>query len=226
MAKLSYLAADICALLEIYYSGRTGGQYFKTAFILCDDCTELASKLFLVTDNPKWFDKNSKGNFKNYHETQVDIQEVFKAKHQTELSHLEKLHAAMKDRHMRRNEFFHSTHLLDLTVTYRECVEALCDLMEYGKLLFGGDWDSEISSPGHVETLHTLLQLEKRSFLDKTIMARVDDILREWPRREKDKPVKKTGTQFAVHPEDFHLRMCVIWGGRELCEKLKALLGT
>ncbi len=55
-------------------------------------------------------------------------------------------------------------------------------------------------------------------------MPRVDNILRNWPRREKDKRVSKKGTQFTVHPEDLHLRLCVIWGGRELCEKLKAIV--
>ena len=98
--------------------------------------------------------------------------------------------------------------------------------MEYGGLLFGADWDSEVSSREHMETLRTFLRLEKRSFCDPTIMPRVDNILRNWPRREKDKSVSKKGTQFAVHPEDLHLRLCVIWGGRELCEKLKAILGA
>ena len=130
----------------------------------------------------------------------------------------------MKARRERRNQFFHSTHLLDLTVNRRECVEGFCDLMEYGRLLFGADWDSEVSSREHVETLRTFLQLEKRSFCDPTVMPKVDNILRTWPRREKDKHVRKKGTQFTVHPEDLHLRLCVIWGGRELCERLKAIL--
>ena len=38
--------------------------------------------------------------------------------------------------------------------------------------------------------------------------------------------LKQWGTNDTVHPEDLHLRLCVIWGGRELCEKLKAILGA
>ena len=224
MAQLTYLITEICAALEIYCSGRTGGQYLKTAFILCDDYTELTSKLFLLKDNPQWSDKKSEHRFKNYHDIQVGVRAVFEAKRAGELARVEGLLAAMKARRERRNDFFHSTHLLDLTVNQRQCVEAFCDLMDYGSLLFGPDWDSEVSSRDHLETLRTFLQLEQRSFCDPTIMPRVNNILGNWPRREKDKTVSKKGTQFAVHPEDLHLRMCVIWGGRELCEKLKALL--
>jgi len=138
------LITEICAL-EIYYSGRTGGQYLKTALILCDDYTELTSKLFLLTDNPGWSDEKSQHKFKNYHDIQGDVQAVFKTKRAGELAQAERLHGAMKARRERRNQFFHSTHLLDLTVNRRECVEGFCDLMESGRLLFGADWDSEVS---------------------------------------------------------------------------------
>jgi hypothetical protein len=224
MAQLSYLVTEICAALEIYYSGRTGGQYHKTAFILCDDYTELTSKLFLLADNRKWSDKKDEHRFKTYHDIQLDVQAVFRAKRLGELAQVERLHAAMQARRDRRNDFFHSTHLLDLTVNQRECVEAFCDLMDYGKLLFGTGWESEVSSRDQMETLHTFLLLEKRSFCDATIMPKVNSILKDWPRRDKDKTVSRKGTQFAEYPEDLHLRLCVIWGGRELRDKLKALL--
>ena len=57
----------VCAGVEIYYTGKQGGQYLKTAFILCDDYTELTSKLFLLNKNLSWSDTNQSGRFKNYH---------------------------------------------------------------------------------------------------------------------------------------------------------------
>lgn len=63
MNKLPYLVAEINAALEIYLSGRTGQQYNRTAFILCDDAAELASKLFLIVDTPTWSDVKSNGHF-------------------------------------------------------------------------------------------------------------------------------------------------------------------
>ena len=66
MSKLPYLVAEINAALEVYLSGRIGQQYNRTAFILCDDGTELASKLFLLTDTPKWSDTRPGGGFKRY----------------------------------------------------------------------------------------------------------------------------------------------------------------
>jgi hypothetical protein len=53
MNQLPYLLDEICAGVEIYYTGRTGGQYLKTAFILCDDYTKLAAKLFLLSHRPR-----------------------------------------------------------------------------------------------------------------------------------------------------------------------------
>ena len=61
--KLPYLIAEINAALEVYLSGRTGHQYNRTSFILCDDGAELASKLFLLTDNANWSDTRSNGSY-------------------------------------------------------------------------------------------------------------------------------------------------------------------
>lgn len=63
MGQLTYLMDEVCAGVEIYYTGRAGGQYLKTAFILCDDYTELTSKLFLLMDDANWPDKED-GRFK------------------------------------------------------------------------------------------------------------------------------------------------------------------
>lgn len=79
MSKLPYLVAEISAALEVYLSGRTGQQYNRTAFILCDDGAELASKLFLLTDTPTWSDKGG-GRFKTFKDVTGEVRAVFLAK--------------------------------------------------------------------------------------------------------------------------------------------------
>ncbi len=223
MGQLTYLLDEICAGIEIYYTGRTGGQYLKTAFILCDDYNELTSKLFLLTDDRTWSDTKSKGRFKNYHDIQSDVKAVFRARRASELKLVERIHNDMATRRTRRNDFFHSTHLLDLSVTQRICVEAFCDLLDYGKLLFGENWTTELCSARNMETMSILLLLEKKSFGDPAITPKVNEILARWPRNTISAPPKK-GVHVTSHPEDLHLRLCVVGGGQDLKEKLKTLL--
>lgn len=222
MSQLTYLVDEICAGVEIYYTGRTGGQYFKTAFILCDDYTELTSKLFLLTDNPRWQDRNAAGRFKNYHNIQTDVQDVIRAKRPADLPRVQALHTAMASRRERRNDFFHSTHLLDLSVTPRNCVEAFCDLLDYGKLLFGTDWDSEVQAARNLDCLDILLRLERKGFSDPSITPKMNRILSDCPRNRANS--SKKGVHVAEYPEDLHLRLSVIYGGQELRDKLAALL--
>src|SRR3990172_12883885 len=114
MSKLPYLVAEINAALEVYLSGRTGQQYNRTAFILCDDCAELASKLFLLTDTPAWSDTKANGRFKNFEDVSGEVRAVFLAKRAGDHDVVHALLARIEARRDRRNEFFHSTHLLDL----------------------------------------------------------------------------------------------------------------
>jgi len=226
MGQLIYLLDEICTGIEIYYSGRIGGQYLKTAFILCDDYTELVSKLFLLEDNREWSDVKRDQRFKNYHDVLNDVNDVFNKKRVDDLQKFLTLHGKMIARRKRRNDFFHSTHLLDMNVIQRNCVEAFCDLLEYGELLFCDEWRTELESCRDLGTFEVLLRLEKRSFGSTTIMPKVNDILKTWPRREKEKYVRTKGTQYAEYPEDLHLRLCVTWGGRELRDKLKGILNS
>ena len=46
IVAVTCLLYGICAGVEIYFTGRTGGQCLKTAFILCDDYTQLAVDFF------------------------------------------------------------------------------------------------------------------------------------------------------------------------------------
>lgn len=209
-------------VLEIYYTGRTGGQYLKTAYILCDDYSELVSKLFLLADDDRWTDKKPNNHFKSYHEVLRDVEAVVRAKVPDRLDRLRDLQSAMTNRRARRNDFFHSTSLLDLSVTPRNCVESFCDLLEYGELLLGTDWRQALEGCRNFATLEVMLQLEKLAFSDPSITSKVSNILQNWPRNIRNN--KKRGVHVAEYPEDLHLRLCVTCGGKPLRDKLKALM--
>lgn len=219
---LIYLLDEICAGVEIYYSGRQGGQYLKTSFILCDDYTELTAKLFLLTENPNWSDVKPNNRFKNYHEVQQDVCQEIQNSRPADSPRITALSLAMEQRRTRRNDFFHSTKLLDLSVTQRICVEAFCDLLDYGLLLFGSDWTSALQVCRNLETLEILLRLEKKSFSDPSIHSKVNHVFKQLPRNGKNLPQR--GAQIAYPFEDLYYRMCVISGGQELRNTLLSLL--
>ncbi len=135
MNKLPYLIAEINAALEVYLSGRTGQQYNRTAFILCDDCAELASKLFLLTSKPGWRDTNTNGSFKRFKDITAEVREVLQTKQPQDCNIAKTLLTRIEERRFRRNDSFHSTHLLDLNFHAHDCVEAFCDILDYGKRL-------------------------------------------------------------------------------------------
>lgn len=225
MPRLVYLVDEIGSGMEIYYSSRLSGRYLKTAFILCDDYVELISKLWLVENVNGWMDKKGNGSFKSFQQILNDVKDSKNGHcHPSEHQRIVELTHRIKERRTRRNEFFHSTHLLDLSVNKRRCVEAFCDLIEFGELLFGNDWCREIETNTKTDILCVLFQLEKMAFVDTTIEPRINELLGAWPRREKERAVSKKGTQYAKHPEDMHLRLCLDWGGREFRDAIKSLL--
>jgi len=222
MSKLPYLVSEINAAIEVYLSGRTGQQYNRTAFILCDDGAELASKLFLLTDTPAWSDTKANGHFKRFKEVTAEVRAVFLAKRNAEHATADALLKRIEARRDRRNEFFHSTHLLDLNFHARDCVEALVDLLDYGKLLFPVEWDSTVAATGNMETCAALLRLDKKTYGDPSVGPKVNDILAQWPRNGP--ALKKRGCEIAHHAEDMHLRLAIRNGGNPLRDKLRALL--
>ena len=262
MSQLTYLMREIGAGVEIFYSSKSGGQFWKTAFILCDNYTELASKLFLIADNPKWsdmrdkeakrFEKAQEGldaalkagttpaiedlkrlakrvgkdNFKNYHDVLKNVHDVFYAKYKTELPFLDSLHISMKARRELRNDFFHSAKLLNLSIAQRDCVEAFCDLLDYGKLLFPATWDAALASEQTLDTLEILLRLDRKCYSNPSITAKVSNVLKSCPRYRLSakKSIPKSGVQVAEYPDDLHLMLSIIDGGQELRDKLAALL--
>jgi len=222
MARLINLMDEICNGVEIYYTGRTGGQYLKTAYILCDDYTELTSKLFLLAQDSKWSDKKN-GRYKNYHDVQQDVQSKVRKIDPKSLRCVKEMHDAMKERRDRRNDFFHSTHLLDLGIASRNCVEAFCDLLNYGHLLFDAEWKQAVSAARNLEVLEIMLRLEKKSFGDPAVTTRVNEILGDLPRNHPTR-VPNKGVHVAKYPDDLHTRLSVIYGGPELRDKLAKLL--
>ena len=222
MTKLPYLVAEINAALEVYLSGRTGQQYNRTAYILCDDGAELASKLFLLTDDKKWSDSKAGGRFKNFRDVTGEVRGVFQAKRAGDHAAIDALLQRIEGRRERRNDFFHSTHLLDLNLHARDCVEAFCDLLDYGKLLFPVDWAGTVAITGNMETCEAVIRLDRKSYNDPSLGPKVNAIFAKW-RSPGEKP-KTLGCEVAHHAEDMHLRLAIRNGGNSLRDKLRGLL--
>ena len=222
MLKLRALVYEINNGVEIYFTGRSSHAYANTAFILCDDYSELTAKLFLLTDNPAWSDRRPAGTFKSYPEVMDDVESIVATKLAGRLVDIQRLCTEMKERRKRRNEFFHSTSLLGLTMGFNECVEAFCDLMEIGSILFPRDWTKVVREIANLETYHILLLLDRSSPYHPELRAKVEVVL-QGAAINISKP-DKTGTQVAIYPEDFHLRLAVRNGGENLKLRLRNLL--
>lgn len=222
MSKLPYLVAEINAALEVYLSGRTGQQYNRTAFILCDDCAELTSKLFLLVDDKKWSDKGAGKPFKSFKDVTSEVRAIFLSKRAADHPPIDVLLKRIEARRDRRNEFFHSTHLLDLNFHARDCVESFCDLLDYGKLLFPSVWDSAVVAAGNMETCEAVVRIDKKTYADPSTGPKMNALLGHWPRNGPNP--KKKGCEVAHHAEDMHLRLAIRNGGKDLRDKLRGLL--
>ncbi|MBI4580869.1 MAG: hypothetical protein HY718_14265 [Planctomycetes bacterium] len=229
MSKLPYLVAEVNAAMEVYLSGRTGQQYNRTAFILCDDGAELASKLFLITETPGWSDKKPNNHFKRFGEVTGEVRAVFVAKRNADHAGVDTLLKRIEARRDRRNDFFHSTHLLDLNFHARDCVEAFVELLDYGKLLFPADprvpnsgWDGAVAAVGNMETCEAILRIDQKSYGDPAVTPKLNSILKGLRRTGEAACAK--GCEVAHHPEDYHLRLAIRNGGKTLRDRLRALL--
>lgn len=220
---LTYLLDEITAGAEIYYSGRIGGQYLKSSFILCDDFTELTSKLFLLCENAAWSDRTGRG-FKSYHRVKLDVEDALTIARGGDVAAARELHTRMRSRRDRRNRFFHGADLLDLNVTQRMCLESYCDLLQYGRLLFGTPWADAIAGSRNLETYELLFEVERRALSDPAVASGLMRLLSSWPRNSSG--TRRVGIQVAVHPEDLHLRLCVINGGVVLRDRLRTMIAT
>jgi hypothetical protein len=261
MNQLTYLMREIGAGVEIFYSSKTTGQFIKSAFVLCDNYTELLSKLFLIENDRNWSDshgrevrefeiarrnidtayqnsqtpsqqdleiyyRGAEGRFKNYHHVLQDVRDVFANNRTTEVSIVDNLHTRMKQRRDLRNDFFHSARLLSLSIDKSHCIEAFCDLLNYGKLLFQTSWIDTISAEPTLGTLEILLRLDLKSYGNPSIISKVNEILESCPRYRlsNKKTIPMKGVQISKYPDDLYLILSVIGGGQELRDKLSVLL--
>lgn len=222
MSKLPYLVAEINAGLEIYLSGRIGQQFNRSAFILCDDGTELTSKLFLLTDTRTWSDTKANGAFKRYREVTNEVRAVVAAKRAGDHPAVDTLLTRMESRRDRRNEFFHSTHLLDLNFHARDCVEAFVDLLDYGALLFGAKWGDAVAAAGNMETCEAVLRVDRKAYTDPSVGPKMSALLGIQPRLGVSP--KTRGCEVVHHPEDIHLRLAIRNGGKPFRDAVRALL--
>lgn len=222
MVSLLDLVREISVGVEIYYTGRAEQVYAKSAFILCDDYTELTSKIFLAKKIPGWTDETAPGRYKNYETTLNEVCRWFQSHRPTEQGDIQRLLDAMKLRRKRRNDFFHSTHLLDLSIRSGACVEAFCDLLDYGKLLFSGEWDKAVDDVANLDTLATILQLEKCAASNPIFLSHCNRILTSYG--EKIPKPGKGLPYSVVLGTDFYFRLSVLYGSGNLKAELKSLL--
>lgn len=215
MTKLRHLVAEVDAALDIYLAGRTGQQFNKAAFILADDCCELASKLYLITQNAAWSDAKANGRFKSFRDVSAEVRAALPATND--------LLMRIEARRDRRNGFFHSAHLLDLTLQPRDVKNALSDLLDYGAMLFGAEWDEEVKGQGNLETAAVLIRLDCKAHSDPRIVQKVMDVFAR-QRGGGKAAAKASGCEIALYPDDHHLRLAIRNGGPELRDRLATIL--
>ena len=79
---------DINAGAEAFFSSHADAPNYKMAFILCDDYTELATKLYLKNTNPNWSDSHDK-EAKKFMEAQKRVADAVKTKKKPSLKDIE-----------------------------------------------------------------------------------------------------------------------------------------
>ncbi len=224
--SLQHLMPEIENGLEILFTGKSAGQYWKTAFVLCDNYSELAAKLFLSTKVTGWTDMKASGKFKNYHDILNDVETAAPITVvPTTLAAVQALHVDLKARRQQRNDFFHSANLLKLNVHLLDTLTAFCGLLDYGKFLFGTDWDTAVNGRPALCNLVLLVRVEHKALTaDYTVQHKLDEIFRKWGRIKDKATVPMKGAFLTEFPEDVHRRMVIINGGAKLATELQKLL--
>ncbi len=224
--SLQYLMPEIENGLEILFTGKSAGQYWKTAFVLCDNYTELTTKLFLSTKTAGWTDLKPNGKFKSYHDILNDIAgSAPVAGNAATLAAVQALQLDLRARRDQRNDFFHSANLLKLNVHLLDTLKAFCGLLDYGNHLFGADWDTAINGRPSLCNLVLLVRVEHKALTaDYTVQHKLEDIFRKWGRIKDKATVPTKGAYLTEFPEDVHRRMVIINGGPKLAAELQKLL--
>ena len=217
MSKLRALVEEVDAALEIHIAARSDTRFNRTAFILADDCAELASKLFLVRSNSAWSDAKASGRFKSFKDVTAEVRAA--------RPNTADLLARIEERRERRNGFFHSTHLLDLTLNTNRVNHALVDLLDYCGRLFGADWAAEAAATAALETAAALVRLDYAARSHPALQGRVRDVLAATPRHGVPTKAAK-GCAIVVHPEDQQAAIAIRMGGKLLRDQLLTILNS
>lgn len=129
----------------------------------------------------------------------------------------------IEERRERRNGFFHSAHLLDLTLSTSRVDHALVDLLDYCERLFGAEWTAEVAATASMETAAALIRLDHATRARPALQGRIRDVLAAAPRHGA--PTKATkGCAIVVHPEDQQVAIAVRMGGKALRDQLLTIL--
>lgn len=214
MSKLRALVEEVDAALEIHIAGRSITRFNRVAYILADDCAELASKLFLVKQNANWQDKTNQG-FKDFPTVTAEVGLT--------VAGALPLIVRMLDRRTHRNGFFHSTKLLDLTLPNHSVDDALIDVVDYCALLFGQAWEDEVLATQFMPVAVALVRLDRKARSDAHLAAKINDVFAKLPRYGPNYARTK-GCAVVIHPGDQHLSLAIRYGGPDLRDKLTALL--
>jgi hypothetical protein len=196
---------------------------------LCDNYSELAAKLFLSTKVPGWSDQKARGagtTFKNYHDILADVEAAASITGvAVTLASVQTLHFELKARRQQRNDFFHSANLLKLNVHFLDTLKAFCGLLDYGRLLFGADWDNEVNARPSLCNLVLLVRVEHKALTaDYSVQHKLDEIFRKWGRIKDKVTVPLKGAYLTEFPEDVHRRIVIINGGVKLAMELQKLI--
>ncbi len=88
MGQVTELAREIVSATEIFFLGKSEQQYNNATFILCDDYAEIASKLFLLQDNPRWSGADV-SKMKDYNEAKKKVRQAAQNNQQADQSWLD-----------------------------------------------------------------------------------------------------------------------------------------
>lgn len=213
--KLRALAEEVDAALEIHLAGRSATRFNRTAYVLADDCAELASKLFLLRRDASWSDMREGGRPKGFRAVTAEVRAAKPAAGE--------MLARIEERRDHRNGFFHSTRLLDLTLHNHQVDHALVDLLDYCALLFADAWTAQVDGMGAMETAALLVRLDYAARRDFGLRERVAGALAEVPRHGQPTQRRK-GVAIVLHPDDLHLAVALRMGGGELRDRLRRLM--